>query len=420
MQTLQQLKFGELKGAKRLTLSENLTTFPLEILELAESLEILDLSNNQLTEIPKEISKLKKLKIAFFSNNNFTKVPDSFKECKNLYMLGFKANKIKTFDNDILPLSISWLILTDNALTTLPNSMGKLTTLQKCGLSGNQLRELPQSMKNCRNLELIRLSANNLQEIPSWLLSLPKLSWLAFSGNPCSLSARVDMPNIFLKDIKMSELLGEGASGKIFKAYCKDLDLTVALKLFKGAVTSDGYAIDEMNACLSAGEHPNLIKVLAKIEEEGNLGLLMELIPSDYSNLGNPPTFNTCTRDTFDENCFFSIETILAIAKAIVSVSTHLHSLNIMHGDLYAHNILLHSDNSCFLGDLGAASFYDVKNENYEKIEVRAFGCLLDDLLSRVESGSSYEQLYTMLDVLRIKCMSENLQERPLFQEISF
>jgi len=420
MQTLQQLKSGELKGVRKLTLSENLTTFPEEILELAESLEILDLSHNQLCEIPKEISRLKKLKIAFFSNNNFTKVPDSFKECENLYMLGFKANKIDTFDEDILPLTISWLILTDNCIAALPHSMGKLSKLQKCGLSGNKLNELPDSMKNCRNLELIRLAANNFQEIPSWLLSLPKLSWLAFAGNPCSTSKRVTMKNISHDNMTILELLGEGASGKIFKAYSKDLGTEVALKLFKGTVTSDGYAIDEMNACMSVGEHPNLIKVLAKIEEENKLGLLLELIPNDYVNLGNPPNLDTCTRDTFEENRTFKLQTIYAIAKAIISVSAHLHSLNIMHGDLYAHNILLHPNENCYLGDFGAASFYEVKNESYEKIEVRAFGCLLDDLLSRVESESLQDNLYITLDTLRSKCMSENLQNRPLFKEIRF
>ncbi|SQD78075.1 protein of unknown function [Moritella yayanosii] len=66
MHTLSQLKSGELTGIKRLTLSDNLTAFPLEILSLASSLEILDLSNNQLTTLPAEIVQLTKyLKIRY-------------------------------------------------------------------------------------------------------------------------------------------------------------------------------------------------------------------------------------------------------------------------------------------------------------------------------------------------------------------
>ena len=71
MHTLSQLKSGDLIGTQRLSLSENLTSFPLEILTLADSLEILDLSNNQLTSLPKELAKLTKLKILFASNNHF-------------------------------------------------------------------------------------------------------------------------------------------------------------------------------------------------------------------------------------------------------------------------------------------------------------------------------------------------------------
>ncbi len=61
MPTISQLKSGDLIGAQRLSLSENLASFQLEALILVGSLEILDLSNNQLTSLPKELAQLKKL-----------------------------------------------------------------------------------------------------------------------------------------------------------------------------------------------------------------------------------------------------------------------------------------------------------------------------------------------------------------------
>lgn len=418
MHTLAQLRSGELKGTKRLYISESLSSFPSEIFELADTLEFLDLSNNLLSHIPDEISKLKKLKIAFFSNNLFTSVPSAFKECKNLYMLGLKANQIENFDEDILPLSISWLILTDNKIKNLPNSIGKLAKLQKFPLAGNQLLILPDAMAECKNLELLRLSANQLQEIPSWLLKLPKLSWLAFSGNPCVSSPEANHKEIVYEELEVKELLGEGASGKIFKGYSKELDRDVAIKLFKGAVTSDGYAKDEMNACMSVGEHENLIKVLAKIEGDKHLGLLLEYIPTTFENLGYPPSFDTCTRDTYEDDKKFSVEAIYKIAKAIASAAAHLHDKGLMHGDLYAHNILINDENRCYLGDFGAASFYDKQIREYEKIEVRAFGCLLDDML--VRCSEKYTEAYIHLDLLREKCMREDVETRPLFEEMVF
>lgn len=416
MQTLAQLRSGELKGVTRLTLCENLTSFPEEIFDLADTLEILDLSNNLLCELP-DISRLTKLRIAFFSYNRFVTLP-SFKGCDNLTMLGLKGNRIEEFDEDILPLEINWLILTDNRLKALPRSIGKLTKLQKFPLAGNRIERLPAEMAACRNLELLRLSANRLETLPSWLLELPRLSWLAFSGNPCSGDQKFPLREIAYETLEVKEKLGSGASGEIFKAHSKVHEEEVALKLFKGAITSDGYAHDEMNACMSVGKHPNLIKVLAKIGGDERLGLLLEYIPDIYRNLGLPPDFDTCTRDTFEAGTIFSLETIREVAKAIASAAAHLHSRGVMHGDLYAHNILINDDDHCYLGDFGAASFYEPHRQELEKIEVRAFGCLLEDMLSLcpIKEGDIYETL----EQLRELCMSENVEKRPIFSEMVF
>lgn len=418
MQTLAQLRSGSLRGIKRLTLSENLRVFPEEIFDLADTLEILDLSNNALSSLPDDLCRLTHLKIAFFSNNRFTRFPASFKKCNNLYMIGFKSNQIETFDEDILPETISWLILTDNRLTTLPVSIGKLRKLQKCTLAGNRLQNLPDEMAECRNLELLRLSANNLQAIPTWLWNLPKLSWLAFSGNSCSPKAQFELQEIPYESLVVSERLGSGASGDIYKAYSKEHERPLALKLFKGSITSDGYAHDEMNATMSTGEHPNLIKVLSKLQGDERLGLILEYIPNVYRNLGLPPDFETCTRDTFTEETSFTPESILEVAKGIASASAHLHARGLMHGDLYAHNILINDDNHCYLGDFGAASFYEPHRKEFERIEVRAFGCLLEDMLSLCPTRGG--AIYTMLEELREKCMNEAVEERPLFSEMKF
>ncbi len=416
MHTLEQLCSGELKGIKRLTLSAELSHFPEEIFELADSLEILDLSNNRLSSLPEDISRLGKLKIAFFSNNLLTEVPSVFRECKELYMLGFKANAIETFDEDILPLGLSWLILTDNRIKILPKSIGRLHRLQKCALAGNQIRVIPKEIGECKNLELLRLSANEIEVIPESLLRLPKLSWLAFSGNPCSGYKDVSLPKTAYDDLEVQELLGSGASGEIYKGYSRSLDKEVAVKLFKAEVTSDGYARDEMNAYMSTGEHAHLIKVLAKIDEEGRLGLLLELIPPSFRSLGFPPDFDTCTRDTFAQGREFSAQAVYKVAKAILSASAHLHAKGLMHGDLYAHNILVDEAHHCYLGDFGAASLYEAGNALYEKIEVRAFGCLIDDLLGLCHEKE--DALYTRLEAIRSLCMKETIEERPLFSEI--
>lgn len=425
MHTLAQLTQGELKGSKHVKLACGLSTFPLEILDLSDTLEILDLSHNHLSSLPEDFDKLQKLKIAFFSDNDFTELPAVLGKCKNLEMIGFKSNKIKTVSEESLPAITRWLILTNNQISIIPKSIGKCHRLQKLALAGNSIKELPAEMQNCNNLELIRISANLLQQMPPWLLQLPKLSWIAYAGNPCSEMEQISntLAEIDWAELQIQEQLGQGASGIISKAWMPNTQMAVAVKVFKGEMTSDGSPVNEMNACLAAGSHPHLIDVLGKIKNhpQQNNGLVMSLIPPHFSNLGNPPSLQSCSRDVFDANTNFSLQQVLKIAKGIASVCIQLHSSGINHGDLYAHNILFDGDGNHLLGDFGAATFYNTQSEEAEaiqKIEIRAYGCLLDDLLSNLQQSDAMQNSIKMLTQLRNNCLHTNVLFRPTFQSI--
>jgi len=423
MQTIDQLHSGELKGSKTLKLSCQLTHFPSEILKLADTLEILDLSGNLLSELPANFCELKKLKIAFFSDNQFKVFPEVLAKCPSLTMIGFKSNQISAIPEQAFPIHLQWLILTNNKISHIPESIGNCIRLQKVALAGNQIKELPEQMKACRNLELLRISANQLTIIPDWLLKLPRLSWLAFSGNPCCSSSpeKTELSEISWNDLMIQELLGQGASGIISKAKWTNngKQKEIAVKIFKGEVTSDGFPEDEMNACIFAGEHTNLVRVIGKIKNhpQQKMGLALELISKHYKNLGNPPSFDTCTRDTFNEGTYFEPLLVLQIAKTIAGASNHLHDRGIMHGDLYAHNILFDNSGNTIFGDFGAATIYDTQHKNanlLEKIDVRAFGCLLEDLLNHSKNESSNDKIR----LLKNECLNPNIQERPTFAKI--
>ena len=203
MQTLAQLQAGELVGCTAIKLACGLTEFPKELFDLADSLEMLDLSGNQLSTLPSDFGKFKKLKIAFFSDNLFTEYPEVLADCPLLEMVGFKANRISSISEKAMSSHLRWLILTNNCITQLPKSIGNCTRLQKFPLAGNQLTELPEEMANCRNLELLRISANNIQELPEWLLTLPKLAWLAYADNPCN---EIKYNNHIMYDIRINQL----------------------------------------------------------------------------------------------------------------------------------------------------------------------------------------------------------------------
>lgn len=434
MQTLAQLRAGQLQGCKRLQLVEELTEFPREIFDLADSLEILDLSNNQLSTLPEDLQRLTHLKIIFASHNCFECLPEALGRCANLEMIGFKGNKIKTVTAAALPPQTRWLILTDNQIEALPAAIGGLQRLQKLALAGNRLTALPESMANCRNLELVRLSANQLQALPAWLLRLPKLTWLAFAGNPFShtlVDPHADVAtvaNVTLNDIKLAQRLGEGASGVIYRGAWLNQTMVaatgssqVAVKLFKGDVTSDGYPADELDCCLTTGDHPFLIKVVAHISQKDQLGLVMELIPPGFSNLGLPPSLATCTRDTFHADSQFRPEEVAKIASQLADVMAHMHAKQVSHGDVYAHNIMVDAHMNLLFGDFGAASnlsnLSQAERSAMEAIEVRALGCLIEDLLAYVDASANPE-CFAKLATLKNDCMSMDWEHRPRFMAV--
>ncbi len=431
--TLAQLRAGKLAGTRRLNLACGLTTFPAEIYQLADSLEILDLSGNQLSTLPPDLGRLHKLRILFASNNCFTELPEVLGQCPQLSMIGFKSNQIRHIPPAALGRALRWLILTDNQLTELPEQIGQCRQLQKLMLAGNRLQSLPDTLANCRNLELLRISANHFSTLPAVLFSLPRLTWLAFGGNPlCAAQEQATLntgaiPAVAWNRLQLQQQLGAGASGVIHQASWQDdtgSTRQVAVKLFKGSVTSDGLPHSEMAASLLAGRHPALIGLHGKLEQhpDNQAGLILALLDSRFISLAGPPSLESCTRDVYASETRFSLTTALKLAHAIAAAIVHLHEHGILHGDLYAHNILHDGEGECLLGDFGAASLLGQCNSEQiqalQRMEVRAFGYILEELLQRCDLDDPPDVAWQGLQQLKQACLHEAAAERPLFTHI--
>ncbi|MDD2894831.1 MAG: leucine-rich repeat-containing protein kinase family protein [Aliarcobacter sp.] len=426
MEILKELELGNLKDSTYIKIAAGLYTFPTELYILVDTLEVLDLTDNNLSTLPDDFHRFKKLKRVFLSNNQFNHVPKILAKLPVLSMIGMRNNKIKIFEENSIPLSTRWLILTDNELTSLPQSIGDLKLLQKCMLSGNKLTFLPDSLSKCFNLELLRIAANNLASFPTALLSLPKLSWLAYSGNPfCKKhpDSKMELQTVKWNELIIKELLGEGASGNIYKAIYDEKE--VAIKIFKGEMTSDGLPQEEMDINISMGVHKNLIDVLAQVSNhpEGKDVLMLELIPSSFFNLGLPPSLDSCTRDVYPIDFKLSTQGSLKILKGMANAAVHMHERGIMHGDFYAHNIMIDKNYNSILGDFGGASYYESEEPEIcnilEQFEVRAFGCLIEELLKLSKYDNQDKNIRESLLQLQILCMNEVSIERPLFKQIS-
>lgn len=432
MHTLAQLRAGELAGLHRLDLSAGLSEFPREIFDLADTLEVLNLSGNALRALPDDLPRLRRLRVLFCSDNRFTELPAVVGQCALLDTIGFKANRIAHVPAAALSPQLRWLILTDNRVTGLPAGIGRCTRLQKLMLAGNELAQLPDEMAGCIGLELLRIAANRLGSLPPWLFDLPRLAWLAYAGNPFSdisqAEALAEHPaaDIDWSRLQLQSVLGEGASGVIHRAlWQRDTAAepqAVAVKLFKGAVTSDGLPRSEMDACIAAGRHRHLIPVEGRVvgHPQATPGLVMRLIDPVFRNLAGPPSLASCTRDVYAPGTRWPLDTALQMARALAGATAHLHARGILHGDLYAHNTLWDGGGDALIGDFGAASFFahdhSAPSLALQRIEVRAYGCLLEELLQHCDGGAT--ERYSRLLALKDRCLQNQPTQRPLMREV--
>ncbi len=427
MHTLEQLRSGALAGTRRLDLSCGLTELPEEVFALADTLEVLNLSGNRLRELPHQLSRLHKLQVLFASDNDFEVLPEVLGACPSLQMVGFKANRITLVPAAALPPALRWLTLTDNAIDHLPTELGQRPALQKLMLAGNRLQTLPENLQGAQRLELLRVSANRLTEVPGWLTELPRLSWLALAGNAMGWDGHAvsELPGMAWPNLSHGPLLGEGASGHIYQVQATGWPQPLALKLFKGEVTSDGLPEDELAACLAAGQHPALTTPVARLtgHPEQAQGLLMPLIPAAHVNLAGPPSLQSCTRDVYPQGFQLSGALALRIASDVAGAVAHLHQRGVMHGDLYAHNILIDPvHGQARLGDFGAATRLPTDQPELRQsllaLEVRAIGCLLEELSAAAHAHTDHPAVEAMQNLAQ-NCLADQPRQRPSVMEVA-
>jgi hypothetical protein len=404
--TLARLRAGELHGCTRLDLRGcDLSELPAEVLTLADTLEVLDVSGNALGSLPDGLARLARLHTLFASGNRFTALPPVLGRLPALDTMGFKANQIADVPAEALAPTLRWLILTDNRIAALPSTLTDCTRLQKLMLAGNRLTRLPPGIGRLQRLELLRLSANAFERVDhaltDELLALPQLAWLAHAGNPFSAAreqaaqATATVTPIAWHELRLQALLGEGASGHIHAAQWQPAGgpaQDVAVKLFKGAVTSDGLPACEIAATLRAGRHPHLVGVLGALADHphGTPGLVLPRLAPQWKPLAGPPSMASCSRDVYGAELRLPVAQAMSVARAATAALNHLHGCGLAHGDLYAHNLLVDGEGRALLSDLGAASLLPGDDQPraaaLQALDRRALDILLDELAQRCDA----------------------------------
>ncbi len=118
--------------------------------------------------------------------NKLTSLPDSIGKLKSLETLYLGANELTSLPDSIGNLtSLEDLYLYQNQLTSLPDFIGNLASLKYLYLYQNQLTSLPDSIRNLTSLSDLDLRWNCLpKDPPQWLQNLLKNGILYYYTDP--------------------------------------------------------------------------------------------------------------------------------------------------------------------------------------------------------------------------------------------
>ena len=214
------LRFNLLKGS-----------IPNEVGELT-NLEELNLSFNELSgELPPELGQLANLKCLKVRSDRYVsqlsgQIPAEVANLANLEVLDLGQNALKGLPRELGYLTnLKELRLDDNALghrygepVEIPSELGRLARLEVLDLSGNALRgRIPRRLQNLANLQELNLSSNLLAGISPELGDLVNLRELNLSGNAFGYWERAKIPAELwnLVDLEVLDISWNNLSGAL-------------------------------------------------------------------------------------------------------------------------------------------------------------------------------------------------------------
>ncbi|OYD88986.1 GTP-binding protein [Nostoc sp. 'Peltigera membranacea cyanobiont' 213] len=169
---------------------------------VAEGWRELDLSGQELTELPVEIGKLQQLESLILgkkvqgyeyvgghnlqqvSGNNLKTLPLELLGLTNLCKLDISGNPLESIPDVVMQiLHLEELILIRVELTEIPDAIANLTNLTALSLRNNKITQIPEDIAKLTNLRQLYLLSNQITQIPEAIANLTNLTNLDLSDN---------------------------------------------------------------------------------------------------------------------------------------------------------------------------------------------------------------------------------------------
>jgi len=121
---------------------------------------------------------------ADLSNNFLTTLPESLATVPTINLLDLSYNQLTTVPEVISKLpALEMLYLHHNQLTTLTPSLGNLKKLYRLDVSHNQLQTLPANLYECTNLHWLNCAHNAIKQLPESIATIKNLERIDLSSN---------------------------------------------------------------------------------------------------------------------------------------------------------------------------------------------------------------------------------------------
>jgi len=149
---------------------------------------------------------------------------------------------------------------------------------------------------------------------------------------------------------RIEGLLGQGGMGRVYKAYDKDLDRTVALKVVRQGVMGETDALKRFKQELvlaSKISHKNILR----IHDMGEVG--------DVKFITMAYVEGQDLHGILRDNPKLPLERILRYAVQLAGALAAAHGEGVVHRDLKPQNILVNKEDQIFVSDFGLAKSFE-------------------------------------------------------------
>src|SRR5579863_3046052 len=149
---------------------------------------------------------------------------------------------------------------------------------------------------------------------------------------------------------RIESVLGQGGMGRVYKAYDKDLDRLVALKVVRPGAMAEGDALRRFKQELllaSRISHKNILRIHDMGEVAGVKFITMAFVEG---------------QDLFHilkENPKMPLERVLSFSRQLAEALAAAHAEGVVHRDLKPQNILVNKDDQIFVSDFGLAKSFE-------------------------------------------------------------